>query len=785
MLTEPLEAQSPFFENGLECFKILGDVTRVHVLVELSRKGGVYSYFLDGAIIYKVANTKYIQEVNSSRAFPKEKLKQSDSSNLPKSALFTVLILIAVLSMTNPTVYGAVKDALSPDDASITALKNVVFTTPTGPFTTSAIIGKVKSDLYEDYAYSFDDPRPIQSEIAVITKNLDPRVNRDVLSAILAYSHVYALDQIRSNTGLGVTEEQVLAAIQLSIWKQSAIAYNNYKVNENSITDAMVRSLSTAIISWAASQAANKPVNSDILQILLPKAQPRIDASAAQRTVDDISIRFGPYTVRSGARIVLNVSINGGYVENYSGVQVSKIVSGETFYVVFPKEFSGKVSVNLTSTAVDYELVYGSSYVWLQQIHENVALSFELSAQLGSNGVLVVKVFDSNTQMPVPLVGVQIKSLNTVVSSQYTDTNGVAQQTLPVGEYTIKISPTEKYLEYDEVNASISFIGDVQTINIMLVSTEAVANFFAIDSSTLGSAGYTEALVYKSDGTPVKRLAFLDGTCRGIILEPGSYIISAYKTTGDYGISGRVPFIVQQGQAINVNLNLPPNTGNTTVSLENTYGKSGWKFTFYQDGAELFFIDSTGVEDVRLPFGAYQIKADSSDGVNKMPLYDFSVTALNEPVIIPSTVGDTTVTFSFIDTIYGEPIPELVVGIFDSRHHLIEYKRCDSNGRVDFTELRQYDPYYVNVVAAPPTVSGYSASGNKFLAVPGHHEIALYSITELSGVTQLDAIYRLPNVTYVGNYVYPMEISGELQYEENILDSANGNNTGSAQSDGG
>jgi hypothetical protein len=96
--------------------------------------------------------------------------------------------------------------------------------------------------------------------------------------------------------------------------------------------------------------------------------------------------------------------------------------------------------------------------------------------------------------------------------------------------------------------------------------------------------------------------------------------------------------------------------------------------------------------------------------------------------------------------------------------------------------LRRYDPYYINVVAAPPTVSGYSASGNKFLAVPSHHEIALYSTTELNRVTQLDAIYRLPNVTYVGNYVYPMEISGELQYEENILDSTDGNNGNSAQS---
>lgn len=677
--------------------------------------------------------------------------------NFNKSKIFTSIILILVILFNSSlTSYGAISGSIEDNLTVFPGLENVAFRTSTAILEIKPRLADIEGSEYKTIGYSFDDPRPLETKKTLSSKGIHSAINKDLISAMLAYDVVNSLEQIRQSTGFNVTAEQVKSAIQLSLWKQSATVYREYQIQENSITDATVRSLSTTIDSWATNQVNNKRNNQLLLDLLLPESKPVLDASHAGKNVDTLNTTFGPYVINNKSTMQLTAELTGGVIIDQTGTIITEVKTGQTFYVVYPLTFTGSTDVKFVGKSVKYELAYSNSRVWLHQNINDVEVAFSLSTSIGSNGIFNINVFDSLTNMPLHGVEVAISNATSAISSGVTNEQGLLSVELPVSEYFITVKSPQGYITLEPMQVSLSFIGDIQNINIMLDRTEGIVNFYGVDASTLMSAGYSEAYVFR-DGKAVKRLALQDGQCLAIPLEEGNYTAGIYKSTGSYSLSPLVSFSVIAGQSIDVVMNQVADTPQTTVQISDTKDKPYWKMSFYQGGSLWFSVNNKGIETFNLPFGEYQVIIESNDGLYKTAPFNFSVATTDSTITVPLVVGTESVTFNIVDTILKEPIPSLVVGVFDENHVLVQTGVLDTKGSITFSELTLYDVYYFNVISGPDSVSGYSKNGNRFLGRTNEFTLELYSRDEISTITAKDTMYRIPGYSFKGNYKYPEE----------------------------
>lgn len=675
--------------------------------------------------------------------------------NFDKSKLFTsVLLTIVILFNSILISFGAVSGSMEDNLTLFPGLKNVSFRTATAMLEIEPRLVNVDSKDYQTIGYSFDDPRPLVTRKTLSSKGIHSAINKDLISAILAYDVVNSLEQIRQSTGFNITAEQVKSAIQLSLWKQSATVYREYQIQENSITDATVRSLSTEIDLWATNQVNNRRNNQLILDLLLPESKPVLDASHAGKNVDALNTTFGPYIINSKSTMQLIAELTGGVIIDQTGTIINEVQTGQTFYVVYPLAFTGSTEVKFIGKSIKYELGYSNNRVWLHQNIKNVEVAFSLSTSIGSNGIINFKVLDSLTNMPLQGVEIIISNATSSVSSGITNEHGLLSVELPVAQYSATVKSPQGYMGLDSMLVILSFIGDIQNVNIVLSRTEGTVNFFGVDASTLTNTGYSEAYVFR-EGKAIKRLALQEGQCLAIPLEEGDYTASIYKSTGGYSLSTLVSFSVLAGQSTDVIMNQVASTPRTTVQISDTKDKAYWKMSFYQGGSLWFSVNNKGVEDFNLPFGEYQVVVESNDGLYKSAPFSFQIATTDSTITVPLIIGTESVVFNIVDTVIKEPIPSLIVGVFDENHVLMQTGVLDARGSVTFSELILYNIYYFNVISGPDSVSGYSANGNRFLGKTDEFTIEFYSQEEISTVTAKDTMYRIPGYSFKGNYIYP------------------------------
>lgn len=740
-----------------EYLLITEDITKAQVVERLGSYGDISLESRNNLTLFYVDSISkvYGLKLKSDGEEIKTHKKKTDTNTLTKSRTFISLIISFILTLSSINItQGAVNGKMEDNPKIYNSFQNVQFKTPTGVVNMPTYMTNIISKKYNEQAYSFNDPRKLVKGMTLGSDGLDKKINQDMVTGILLYPKIHSLPSIQQSTGLNVTEDQVVEAVQLSLWKQSNLAYNEFQVIETSISDSNVRTLSSAIDTWSSTQISTKPVNATLVNYILPAPKPVIEATSAIKETKDLYTIFGPYTVKSSPKMEMSVKAESGEIVDTSGNIRESIITGETFYVKYPSTFSGSSIISLDGMATHYTLAFNHGRVWLHKDFKPVVLEFNVSTAIGANGTLNANLTDVLTNMPIEGIQIDIKNSTTSITSILTDALGNISYQLPPGEYFLKINLSNDYNSLEDIPVKVNFIGDIQNINIKASRSEGIVNLYAVDATTLGSSGYAEAYVYQ-DNIPVKRLAFNNGECLGIMLPAGEYSSVIYKTTGDYSISDIVYFTVVAGQQLNVNILLNPNAVQTTLTLDDKKNSENWKMSFYKDSNFLFFLNTNG--NVTIPFknGAYQVIAETPNKSIKLSAFDFNIANIDSNITIPVEFGTDIVTLNFKDTILLEPIPFVVVGLFDEEHNLLQYKIADDNGTVVFDDIISFNVYFVNILAATNDVSGYSSNGNRFLGGNKEYDIVLYSTSEINSITSVDTIYHIPNVTYTGNYTYP------------------------------
>jgi len=646
-------------------------------------------------------------------------------------------------------------------DRSLPQLEQITFGSPTGAVHLTPLLTTISGRDYSATAFTLTDPRPLTGSTFIRSQSLDARINSRVLSAILMYRYVFTLQQIMQQTGLVVSQDQLYSAVQLAVWRMALPSNPQFQIQEASIADTTVRTLATHIISWATTQVSNIPSNQDVITALSPSAEPQVNSSQATMQNDGANITFGPYMVQSVLPVEMSVTAdNGGIIVNQAGHVVEAVSSNQPFFVRMPVIQTGIVQITLSSANIYREFHHYRNRVWLSQRNRPQEIRFNVSSSPGSHGTLQVHLTDSLTAMPLQNVTVNILHNNNIISTDQTNIHGAFSYELPVSDYTLQIVHPPGYMELMPYHFEIGFIGDVQIVNLELLRSEAIMSFFAVNDNTNAPVPYAEAFIFEEGSSnPIRRIAFSGGSAQGLAFTPGNYIMSIYMTTGGYAVSGQVPFTVEAGTINDLVIPLTPNVPRTTVILENTLDRAHWLFSIYRGEEYLFTLPvSGGAMDFYLPqLEVYQVVARTTDGVFGPFFADFQVTSTPQEILIEIQQGTETMTFQFVDIYLQQPIPNVVAGIFDENHNLIQMATANLNGAVQFTNLVFGQPYFINVLAAPSGVSGYSAVGNRFLGRTRHFIIELYSlehIREYSGGQ--DAIIRIANVVWNGpSFRYP------------------------------
>jgi len=675
--------------------------------------------------------------------------------------IFVMLFLSIPLFSDSPVELLASGGTMYNWDRSLPQLEQIVFQSPTGSVHLTPLLTTISGRGYSATAFTLADPRPLTGSTFIRSQSLDARINSRVLTAVLMYRYVFTLQQVMQQTGLVISQDQLYSAVQLALWRMALPANPQFQIQEASVADTTVRTLATHIISWATTQVNNMPSNQDVIAALSPSAQPQVNSSQAVMQNDGVNITFGPYMIQSVLPTEMRITANnGGVIVNQAGHVVEAVSSNQPFFIRMPVIQTGIVQVTLSSSNIEREFRHYRNRVWLAQRDRPQEIRFNVSSSPGSHGILQVHLTDSLTAMPLQNVTVNVLHNNNIISTGQTNVHGAFSYELPVANYTLQIVHPPGYMAIMPYHFEVSFIGDVQIINLELSRSEAIMSFFAINENTNAPVPYAEAFIFEEGNrNPVRRIAFSGCSAQGLAFAPGNYIMSIYMTTGGYAVSGQVAFTVEAGTLSDLVIPLTPNVPRTTVTLENTLNHAHWLFSIYRGDEYLFTLPvQGGTLDFYLPqLEAYQVVARTTDGTFGPFFANFQVTSTPQEVLIGIQQGTETITFQFVDIYLNQPIPNVVAGIFDENHNIIQMGTANLQGAVQFTNLIFGQPYFINVLAAPPGVSGYSAVGNRFLGRTRHLTIELYSlehIQEYSGGQ--DAIIRMANVVWNGpSFRYP------------------------------
>ena len=666
------------------------------------------------------------------------------------SVMIAVLISLTSISVQANTTNIADVNEILP------SLENIIFRTSTGDLTLTPLLAEAATGDRRDLAYTLVDPRPLGRTVYSRNQAMDSRLNPNLAAAILMYDKVFTTEQIRTSTGLNITDQQVKSAIQLSLWRHALDGPRTFQIQESSIRDGDVRSLATSIITWATTQVNNRPEGTIITNFIQPPSDPRINAQNAEMQMTNNNLIFGPYSISSNVQIRLDVIFPVGFAVNMAGEIIENVGLGETFFLVVPANFGGSAEVNLVGDASEYKLIHSNNRVWLQNNPVPRTVRFNVGTAVGALGGVDISVSDRLTGMPLVNAEVTIRNNASVVTVLRTSNTGRVAYDLPMGEYTIEVTPPWGFSEREPYTFTIDYIGHVNVVNLQLARSEGYMNFFVVDSGTLANVPYAEALVYKGDQA-IRRIAFTNGEAPGFQFEPGDYVISVYSTIDNYSISGAIPFSIGAGEINDLVIPLTPNVPVTTLAIGDMMGRNNWVFQLFRGDEFLFSLNNNGTADLSLiPLEEYQIIARTNDNTHVIQMFSFAVPLYDSLVTIPVYLGTETVSFQFVDTVVKEPIPNIIAGLFNQDHRLIEYQVADGQGKVQFNNVILGDIYFVNILGAPPSVSGYSANGNRFVGRTRTFEVQLYSLQEIQTHTSVDTIWRLPNVVWNGpNYVYP------------------------------
>lgn len=714
-----------------------------------------YGYFEEEDIVY-IFLIKNKEESES-----KAEEKENKNIDVNKSHLFTkgLLILILLFSSFIPNgVYASsyFSGSMSEDPTTYSGLAGARFTTTTGAKTVPGYLTIVKSKVYEDVAFTLINPNRIDAQASVRLSSLPDNANEDLLTAILAYREKFNLDEIRTSTGINVTERQLNEATQLAVWLHGSSLQVEYQIDVNSIPDTAVRTLATEITTWATQQVSSVGEKTSMGNYLFPMYKPTLNPGSAKITKNGDYIEYGPYTVSGQKGGSFAYGVLGGTILDSARKELKTVGSNQQFYVRFPTSYTGSKAIRLVGNQIDYSLKHGLGRIWLDKATKPTEVNFVVGETTGTNGSIQVNAIDALTNKPVQGVSVEIWTTGPV-NSITTDTKGTGKYDTPIGTYTLKYNVPEGYVKPADQQVKVEFAGDIQTINLTLSWTKAVVNFHAVDGQTLASSGDSEAFIYDSNSKAIKRIAIAGGKVTGIVLPEGDYTLVQYKTSDGYGINTGTPFRAEAGKVVDVTVTQDANVQPTTLTIDGASANDTWVYTVSTSTRVLFKMNGSNSLKLNLPQGAYSVMAQKSDGTATTAPMNFN-TVLNGPtnVTLEREIGTEEVTFNIVDTIKKEPIPSVVVGLFDENHNLLTYQAADSKGKVVFKNVKKYNIHYVNILAAPDSVSGYSANGNRFLGSTRAFTLELYSQKEIKEVTDVDTLYRVPNVTYTGSsYTYP------------------------------
>ncbi|MFF2798095.1 collagen binding domain-containing protein [Lysinibacillus xylanilyticus] len=734
---------------------------------KVENEGKEMDFYQNGKIAYayfQEEDTIYVHITDDSpdpTLDGESKVDKKDKSNVGTSHLFTkgLMVFLLILSSFLPNsayAAGYFSGSMQEDSTVYTGLSKAKFTTPTGSKVIPGFLNTVKSKVYQDTAFTFGDPNRIQNQPSVNLESLPDGANEDLVIAILAYRQKFNLSEIASSTGINVTQRQLDEATQLAIWIHASSVQVNYQIDANSITDTAVRSLATEITTWATQQANTLTEGDTMGNFLFPLYKPTLDASKAKMNKAGEYVEYGPYTVTGQKSAQFVYGVLGGVLIDSSKKQLKQVTASQQFYARFPASYTGDKAIRLKGRQLEYSLNYGQGRLWLDKAAKPVELQFTVGASTGTNGLIQVTAKDSLTNKPVQGVEVEISTSSPLTTVQ-TDDVGTGEYNASIGKYTLKFTVPEGYMTPPDQEVEVGFAGDIQQINLSLSWSKAVVNFHAVNAQSLAPAGSSEAFIYDSTGKAVKRVALNKGKVSGVVLPEGDYNFVQYKTSDGYAINIGTPFKAVAGKVSDISITQDPNVLPTTITIEGASSDDTWVYTLSSENKVLFKMNGKNALSVPLPSGKYSVMAQKSDGTVTAGPLNFS-TVLNgkTDVTLKQEKGTENVTFTLVDTNKKKPIPNVVLGVFDENHNLLTYKTASEKGVVTFENLSKYSIYYVNVLAAPDSVSGYFANGNRFLAQTRDYQLELYSLAEIQKVTKIDTLYRVPNVTYGGtSYDYP------------------------------
>lgn len=718
-----------------------------------------YAYFEDKKICYYLITKEEpvppVEESTEESSLADRKYNPSvDRTSIFVKGLIAIMLFLTTLMPANSAEAYFFRGELIEEAENYPGLSKARFNTPSGATVIPGYISRATDTIYSDLAFSYLDPRRLQ-HVNTVSNAVFPGGNEDLVTAILAYRIKHNLGQIQEETGLSVSDRQVTEATQLALWLHAATAQIDYQIDANSIADPAVRTLATNITTWATKQVTNGS-STGLINYIFPVFTPKIDTRNSKMETIDSSVFYGPYVIQSQKGVVYSYDVPGGTVVDTSKKRVDNVVVGQQFYIQYPLSYTGAKGVSFSGTQIKYSLMYQMQRLWLHQEQKADTIRFSLGQSTGTQGTIIVKAKDSITGKAVPAVTVEVvkgSPQDTLLTAEDGETS---YQTEP-GKYTLNFIVPQGYMQPDPIEVDLAFAGDIQTVHLDLAWTQAVINFFAVDAATLSPTGDSEAFIYDSKGKAVKRVALKNGSVKGIVLPEGDYLLVQYKTSNNYALNQGVPFKAVAGSTLDVTVPQDANTMPTVITVKGAAPTDSWVYTVSNQDNVLFRMNSNNKLELPLPNGAYSVKAQKSDGTQSAGPLAFKTSLNGETQVELDTVkGEETVTFNVVDTKTGNPIPDVTLGIFDENHTLLKYATANGQGHVSIDGIVKHRIYYVNVLAAPDSVSGYSAAGNRFLGATRTFELPLYSLKEIQEVTQIDTIYRVPNITYAGaTYSYP------------------------------
>lgn len=647
-------------------------------------------------------------------------------------------------------------------------LQEIQFMTSTGLSTMTAPTTEISQHGQVFRAFSLGDPRVMSGQTWIRNQRFNSNVNEDRIIAILMFRQMHSLEQIQSMTQLQLTPAAVDAATQLAIWLDTAGIYTDFQIQEASVQDLRVRALATHILNWTNTQTSNRPATQTMFQFLDPQSSVTLNANQASMQVNDFDLVFGPYQFVGASGINLTSTFNAGRVINSAGETIDVVQTNQTFFVVMPRDFIGSANVTFEYQHMQRELSYTARRVWITSRPLTRSQSFRISTVATAYGRVQATLSDTLTNAPLSGVEVHIVRNDQILAVVMTDSIGRIEYDLPVGDFMLHVVTPTGFMPVTPQPFTVPFIGAIEQVDVVMSRTQGVVNFFSVNSGSLASTTYAEVLI-SHNFTPVRRVALHNGVAQGLLFDAGTYTAIVNYTTGTYSVSRVHTFTVNPGEIEDIVFELDHHTPQTIFQVDNTLGRTDWMFYIYDDNGLMF--RTTDIEHRLHQMETFQVVAATSDNAIVLTPYTFNVGLNGGVVNIPVQIGTQSVSFQFVDTEIGQPIPNVVVGLFNQDGRMLHSAAADLNGNVNFGNIREFHLYTFRILAAPPSVSGYSAVGNRFLGQNNHFTVPLYSLEAVREVTHVDTIYRLPNIVWTGpHFIYPVSQGVVLEHAETQIE---------------